>query len=91
MNITEFIYFILIHWGVLVIAYKYEIKSRIQRLSNKMRWKFLHELSECEFCIEHHLAIVPSVLFAIGFGEWFYLLFPFMGASLFNFIKGIRQ
>ena len=86
-----FITYFLIHWGVMVILYKYNLPSLIAKLANQINVRFFHSLSECEFCIEHHVGIIVMGLFLPFVGiEWMYLIFPFMSASLMNIIKTKR-
>ena len=86
-----FLSYFLMHWGISVILTKYNSKKLLMKVSEKIEVRFLYEMSECEFCMNHHSGILPLVPFMIYYGfEWEWLLIPFMSASLMNIIKTIR-
>ena len=88
----EFLAFFLIHWGVLIVAYKYSIPRKIEDFGNDRGIKFLYDLGCCEFCIEHHIALLIVPFFGIWFTwEWVLIFYPFMSASLSNVIKSIKR
>ena len=87
-----FLSYFLVCWGIMTILYKYNVSERIKKLSDKTRIRFFYELSECEFCIEHHASIIPAVFVGVFFGfEWELLAYPIMSASMMNIVKTIRQ
>lgn len=88
----KFIIYFLCNWGLMVILYKYEVKSKIALFGKITKKKFFYLLSECEFCIEHHVGIVTVILFGL-FNGWDYslIIFPFMFASLSNIIKNLAR
>lgn len=75
-------------WGFKTIAEKYGIQQKIGVLPLKLKSKIVHEISECTFCFEHHLAILPTILSFIFFEPQYIDFFtPFMVASLSNTLK----
>ncbi len=82
----------MIHWGIMVILYKYEIGKKIAALAVRTRIKLLYELSECQFCINHHIALIMLGIWYLYdlylmdyFGnEIIYLFYPIMSAALIN-------
>ena len=87
----QFLIYFLIYWGVLVIAYKYNIKALIRRFASWVKVKFFHDMSECEFCIDHHIGVIVTLLFWVYTGHCVELFFfPIMGASLSNIIKTMQ-
>ena len=92
-NTINYIIYFLIHWGVMVIALKYNVKNAIYRTALKIQNKktlsrLIYDMSECEFCISHHIGIfvIFPVFAFLGF-NWYLLAYPFMSASLMNIIK----
>lgn len=88
--------YFLTHWGVMVVLYKYNVRGVICSISQKFKsrfGKFLHLLSECEFCIEHHVGVlVALVMIIVFFRSWLLIqvIYPFMSAALMNIIKTVR-
>lgn len=84
----KYIFIFLVFWGFKVIAIKYSLQEKIGTLSMKWRSRFLHEISECAFCFEHHLAIIP-VLISILFFQitWIDIFTPVMVAAMSNILK----
>lgn len=84
--------FFLIHWAFMIVLYKYDIKGKILAYSQKTRRKFFYELSQCEFCIEHHVGVILAVLWII-LGNWSLelLIYPLMSSALINIVKTIRK
>lgn len=84
----KFLAFFLVHWAVLIVWYKYNMTKRLEDYSNEKENKFLYELSTCEFCVEHHLAVpLMGVLFLIFEPDWVYLIYPLMSSALSNILK----
>ena len=84
----EFTIFLLTHWGILVVFYKYKLDLVITNFANKRGSRFLYELSQCKFCMNHHTALifVPLLFLFCGF-NWEYFIYPFISSSLVNIIK----
>jgi hypothetical protein len=86
-----FLSYFLVYWGITVLFYKYGVPERIALLSRTTKSRLLYELSECEFCMDHHVGIFPAAIFGLIFGyEWTLLAYPFMGASLANIVKTLK-
>jgi hypothetical protein len=84
----QFIFIFLVFWSLKVIAEKYAIQQKIGVLSMRWKSKLLHEVSECAFCFEHHIAIIPTLLSFLFFNPELIALFtPLMVAGLSNIIK----
>jgi uncharacterized membrane protein len=74
--------------GIMVIVKKYNIIKKLEMYSLNKSYKFLYELSGCEFCIEHHVSIVPTIiLLLMNYFEWYLIFIPFLIASFSNLIK----
>ena len=86
----KFIFIFLVFWGLLVIAKKYQLPYKLGTLANKWNSKILYEISECEFCFEHHLAAVTTIVSFLFFTpELKDLCTPIMVAALSNLIKSV--
>lgn len=76
MSLIDDLAFVLfIHCAIWAILDKYgKIDWMKQSLANS-RFKILYKLQKCEFCITHHLAIVPTVIqlliFEYNVWDWF--------------------
>jgi hypothetical protein len=74
--------------GIMVILKKYNLIHKLEIFALTKGCKFLYNLSHCEFCIEHHLTIIPSViLFVANQKHWYLVFVPFLVASFSNLIK----
>ncbi len=91
----ELLQFFLFHWGIMIIFYKYNLSQKIAKLAVWTRIKLLHELSECQFCMNHHvgaLIVGGWYLFDLYLAQYFigyetkYLLYPIMSAALINLV-----
>lgn len=89
--------FIMFHYGLIIIAEKYNVRSRLKNLAKKIgakKWgrvlgRFLYEVSECQFCVAHHIGIVPMLFLVLVFGfKLEYLIFPFMSTAFLILITG---
>lgn len=86
--IEKLIFVFLVFWGLKVIAVKYNIQYKLGILANKWQSKVLYEVSECQFCFEHHLAIIPTLISLLFFNpEWKDVFMPIMVAALSNLLK----
>lgn len=86
-----FLMFFLVHWGVLVILYKYDLKSMIALFAKKKQIKLFYEISECEFCLDHHVGVflvLPLLCFDFS---WSYFLYPLMSSALCNIVKTLSK
>lgn len=78
--------------GLIVIFHKYEMKQKLLKFGMKTKMKFFYDLSGCDFCIEHHLAILPTIiLFLRNFCEIEYIILPFLVSSGLNLIKQLKK
>jgi len=78
--------------GLIVIFHKYKMKEKLLNFGMKTKMKFFYDLSGCDFCIEHHLAILPTIiLFLRNFHEVEYIILPFLVSSCFNLIKQFKK
>jgi hypothetical protein len=90
--IEKLIFAFLVFWSLKVIWEKYNIQYKIGELSLKFNSKLLHEISECQFCLEHHLAVVPVLISFLFFKpEWMDIFMPLMIAGLSNLISALRN
>ena len=84
----EFVAFVLIHYGFLIVLEKHNIKNLVSKLSKRLNSRFLYEVSECDFCLSHHIGLVLLVPFImVREFNLVYLLYPFMSISLIYLIK----
>ena len=84
----EFVSFVLIHYGFLIVLEKYNIKALVSKLSKRLNSRFIYEVSECDFCLSHHIGFIILVPFMmIREFNLIYLLYPFMSISLIYLIK----
>lgn len=85
-----------------MIIYKYNVTKKIADFGKRVKKKFFYNLSECEFCIDHHFGIVAIGVWALlDLVIWYlhpylggyamYMFYPFLSASLMNIIKTIRN
>lgn len=89
------IQFILVHYGFIVIAEKYNLQNRLLKFSQKLgakKWgkqlgKFIYEVQGCVFCLTHHVAVLllPFIFMVNGF-NWVFFLFPLMSTSVLYLI-----
>lgn len=85
------IYFLLM-WGVMVILYKYNVKEFLVNVSVRINRRLFYDMSNCEFCIEHHVGVILCCIFGLFSGyELIMFIYPFMFASLSNVIKTIAK
>lgn len=76
--------------GLRIIWNKYELDNKLMLFSMHIKSKFIYKLSGCEFCIIHHLGIIPVViLFLMGFKDCINIFIPFLVSSGLNLIKTI--
>lgn len=81
--ITEFIFTLLVFFGVDGLAYKFKLDYKLALLANRIKLKALYEMSTCRFCFSHHLAIIPTIITGWIFNFEIYLfVFPLMIAGL---------
>ena len=86
---TYIVLFFLINWGLWVIRDKYQLNTKFGRVA-PFRW--MHDMSECEFCMDHHAAVIVAPLFGMLFGwNWILLAFPFASAALSNILKALTR
>lgn len=86
--------FILVHYGFLIVAQKYGVQDRVRKFSQSIAkrspklGKFLYEVSECKFCITHHIGalLIPFLVMGNGFA-FVYLLYPLMSAGAIFLIE----
>jgi len=83
----EFLIYILICHGLATMFYKFKIDDWIKGKS-KYLGVFFYELSECRFCMNHHIAVIP----AIGFwflmdADWFILAYPMCYTAFMDIMR----
>lgn len=96
--IDVLLFFILIHWGVMVICDKYNLMLKIGDLANiiPIRWlsKLIYGVSVCYFCYSHHIgAIIVLPIIYYYFSGWaeILLVYPFLSASFINIIQRLSN
>jgi hypothetical protein len=82
--LTEFIVFFLGFWWFMLILYKLNMPIK---LYNKFNNTFLDKLTNCEFCMESHLATALAIILALHHQNYLILLYGPMSAALSNIIK----
>lgn len=88
MIITKLIVSYLVCRGVFIILGKYGKFEAFEEWASKCNWKLIFKMSKCDFCIEHHLAIIPCLGFSLYFGwDWIDGFLPLMVSSLNNILK----
>lgn len=83
-TMTIFIFFFLLFWWFMLIFYKVNAPVKIY---NRFQYKFIDDLTNCEFCQESHIGTFFAVLLFLYCGEYFVLTFGFMSAALSNLLK----
>ena len=87
-----FIFYFLIHNGLVIIADKYNVSNVIYNLSNKIESKLLYEISECNFCLTFHIAFFMLTLPMIIITHHLeYFMFAFTSASLMNITNKLKK
>lgn len=94
------IQFIFVHYAFILIAKKYGVQSWLQRFSQKLgakKWtqklgKFIYNVSECSFCLTHHIAVLllPFLFMENGF-NWVFFIFPLMSTGALFLITGHKE
>lgn len=89
--------FILIHYALILISKKYNVQQKIKALGKKLVGskigdfvgKFLYSVSECVFCLTHHIGIIalPYVFLQASF-SWEFLLYPLLSTGALFLITG---
>ncbi|HET8839747.1 MAG TPA: hypothetical protein VFM82_12225 [Flavobacteriaceae bacterium] len=88
----KYVFIFLLFWSLKVIAEKYNLRYNLGTLASKWKSKILYEVSECEFCFEHWLAIIPTLVSFLFFApEWMDLSTPLLIAGFSNLLKGFRN
>jgi len=88
MILTKLITAYLITRGVLIVLHKYNVFGLFGDYVMKGTSKFLFRLSKCDFCMEHHVAIIPVIGISLYYGcEWIDVFLPLMVSSLNNIMK----
>ena len=96
MNLSEFLhdlfFTVLFTNGLSVIWNKYNLTGALSDLSMKVKSRFIYNLSNCEFCIEHHLAIIPTVILILMINFTVeHTFIPFITSSLLQLIKTFKN
>lgn len=86
-----FLGYFLVHWGVIVIAEKYNIRKAVQRFARWSGIKLFYDMSECKFCIDHHIGFLLVVPIAIYDFKLVYIVFAFMSSSLINIVINLKK
>jgi hypothetical protein len=91
------IQFILVHYAFILIAEKYQVRGRLLNVSQVLGrkkitafiGKFLYNVSECKFCITHHIGalLLPFLIMGNGF-SWIFILYPLMSAGALFLLTG---
>lgn len=88
MSYITFIQFFLVFYYVCIIAYKLEVPNKIKKLQKTpFLGRFFYELSQCEFCMENHLAFALAIWISYYFFDWSMLIYAPMSAALSQIIK----
>ena len=91
--IIEFSTFYLLFWWVMCILYKDNFL--VNELENVGNWfkkdsilgNFFLDVSECQFCIENHIATIGAVFYSAYTLDYKYLFWGFLCASLSSILK----
>lgn len=102
MNLSDFFAFVMLHNAAWIICRKYSVNGAVLKLSDltakvKFLSRFFYELSECNFCLSHHVGMaVVGLIWVFGqISGYFhvpliYLIYPLMSASLIHMIYAKR-
>ena len=78
--------------GLSVIYHKYRMNDKLLNFAMKTKMKFFYDLAGCQFCVEHHLAILPVIiLFLMNYFSVEHIFIPFLVSSLLNLTKTIKK
>lgn len=86
--VEQLIIFFLLHWGVMVIVYKYQLDEKLQMYALVKGNRFLHDLADCAFCFEFWFGVL-ILLCIVLVGMPYFVLMPFLSTSLMNIIKSL--
>ncbi len=84
-------YVFLVFKGIEIIVVKYDGYDRFQKFAST-KPKLVFQLSKCKFCMDHHLAILPTLLICWNEGFQFLFLFlPIASATLNNILNDFSK
>ena len=96
----EYLFTFLFVGGCQTIWHKYNMDKRMEELGNhlyqfkytKRMGKFIHGMSQCEFCMDHHIAvpIIIATYFVID-PHWTMIFWPFTMAQLKQIIPSTNE
>ena len=70
--------------GLSIILEKYDLYEKFKKYSMN-KGVFLYKVSKCQFCMDHHLSIISTLVIGVLLGfEWFFLILPIVSASIHN-------
>lgn len=98
MNIIiEFATFYLMFWWVMSILYKDNLAvNNIEKLGNwighkTIFGKFFLGVSECNFCLENHIASIMAVCYSYYLFDYHYLIWGILCASINSWIRTFTE
>ena len=71
----------------MILFYKWDMPVLIY---NALPYKFIDKLTNCEFCMENHLACIVAVCWYYQFNDLIILLFGVMAAALSHTLKELK-
>jgi len=75
--------------GLRIILEKNGFYAWFEMFASQQRFKFILSLSRCNFCMNHHLSILATIIVGLLTGfDLFYLLLPLTSATIENLLHG---
>jgi len=83
-NPIVFITWFLLFWWLMLVYYKLNLNIKIYNL---LPYKFIDDLTNCEFCQESHIGTILSACLYVYTGDYYFFLYGFMFSALSNLLK----
>jgi len=84
----EFLAFFLVYHYLLILFYKWDAPKFIRKLQKTpLLGRFFYDLSECEFCMENHIAFAFAAPIYIYTSNLVVFLFAIMATALSQLLK----
>ena len=89
IDIALFVF--LLFKGFEIIIIKYNGYENFQKFAST-KPKLIFLLSKCKFCMDHHLAIIPTLLICLNEGfQYLFLFLPIVSATLNNILNDFSK
>jgi len=84
----EFLSFFLVYYYIILLFYKWQLPSLIKKAQKlPIIGRFFYDLSECEFCMENHMALLFAAPLYVYTGNLVVFLFAIMATALSQLLK----